>query len=273
MGDPTFPPLSWSTSDLRGQTVVVTGGTKGVGRGIVEAYLGTGCSVIVGARTAPEEDERPEVLGPDGKLRRASYLAIDVRDAEQVGWLIEAAVEETGRVDILVNNAGGAPSAAASTASPRFSTSVIALNLLAALHCAQAANEVMQSQSSGGLILNISSVSGLRPSPLTAAYGAAKAGLISLTESLAVEWAPKVRVNCISAGILDTGHADEHFGGASGLERVAATVPVGRLGTPQDVAGVCLLLSSPLAAYLTGANLVLHGGGEWPAFHAAASSS
>jgi NAD(P)-dependent dehydrogenase (short-subunit alcohol dehydrogenase family) len=169
----------------------------------------------------------------------------------------------------LVNNAGGSPEVAAATASPRFSASIVALNLLAPLYCAQAANAVMQDQPEGGSITTITSVSGLRPSPGTAAYGAAKAGVISLTQSLAVEWAPKVRVNCLTAGLVATEGADDHYGGAAGLAAVAATIPLGRLGTPQDVAGLCLVLASPLSAYVTGANLVAHGGGERPAFLAA----
>lgn len=259
--------VHWSTDDLAGQTVVVTGGTRGVGRGIVEAYLAVGCAVYVGSRNAPEEHDRPEVARPDGSLAQATYLAVDVRDAEQMGWLVDHAVSETGRLDVLVNNAGGAPSAEAATASPRFSQSIVNLNLMAALHGSTLANAVMQTQDQGGLILNISSVSGLRPSPLTAAYGAAKAGLMNLTESLAAEWGPKVRVNGIAAGMLDTGAAADHFGGEEGVAKIAATVPLQRLGTPQDIAGVCLLLSSPLASYVSGANLVVHGGGEWPAFH------
>jgi NAD(P)-dependent dehydrogenase (short-subunit alcohol dehydrogenase family) len=257
----------WSTDDLAGLTVVVTGGTRGVGRGIVEAYLAVGCSVYVGSRNAPSEEDRPSVQRLDGSTAQATYMAVDVRDAEQIGWLVELAVGDTGRLDVWINNAGGAPSADAATASPRFSQSIINLNLMAALFGATAANTVMQTQESGGLIINIASVSGLRPSPLTAAYGAAKAGLMNLTESLAAEWGPKVRVNGIAAGMLDTGAASDHFGGDEGVSRIAATVPLNRLGTPHDIAGVCLLLSSPLASYISGANLVVHGGGEWPAFH------
>ncbi len=161
----------------------------------------------------------------------------------------------------------------AAAASPRFSASIVALNLLAPLYCAQAANAVMQGQEDGGSIVNIASVSGIRPSPGTAAYGAAKAGLINLTQSLAIEWAPKVRVNCVSAGLVATEAADDHYGGPEGMAGVAATVPLGRFGTPEDVAGLCLFLASPLAAYVTGANLVAHGGGEWPAFLAAVERS
>ena len=151
-------------------------------------------------------------------------------------------------------------------ASPRFVEAVVGLNLLAPLWCAQSAHKVMAVQEDGGSIVNVASVSGLRPSPGASAYGAAKAGLINLTTTLALEWAPLVRVNCVTAGLLDTGAGDDYYGGPGGLERVAATVPLGRMGTPEDVAQACLFLASPAASYVSGANLVLHGGGEWPAY-------
>jgi NAD(P)-dependent dehydrogenase (short-subunit alcohol dehydrogenase family) len=128
----------------------------------------------------------------------------------------------------------------------------------------------MAGQDGGGAIVNIGSVSGLRPSPGASVYGAAKAGLANLTATLAVEWAPAVRVNCVSAGLLWTGVGEDFYGGPEGLARVAATVPLGRMGLPEDVAQACLFLASPGASYISGANLVLHGGGEWPAFLAAA---
>src|SRR5947209_1675332 len=98
----------------------------------------------------------------------------------------------------------------------------------------------MQGQDEGGCIVNVASVSGMRPSPGTAAYGAAKAGLINLTQSLAVEWAPKVRVNCVTAGLIRTEQAELHYGDEAAQARVAATVPLGRLGEPADVASACL---------------------------------
>ena len=128
----------------------------------------------------------------------------------------------------------------------------------------------MQQQEEGGCIINIASVSAIRPSPGTAAYGAAKAGVLSLTTSLAVEWAPKVRVNAVTAGMILTEQAHLHYGDEQGIAAVAATVPLGRLATPEDVADVCLFLASPLARYITGAGILLarrrrapglHGGG------------
>ena len=118
----------------------------------------------------------------------------------------------------------------------------------------------------GGVIVNVASVSGRRPSPGTAAYGAAKAGLLSLTESLAVEWAPKVRVVGIVAGLIATEQAELHYGDAAAQARVAATVPAGRLGTPEDLAQACRWLTSPLSSYVSGSSVWVHGGGERPAF-------
>jgi NAD(P)-dependent dehydrogenase (short-subunit alcohol dehydrogenase family) len=256
------------TFDFSGRVAVVTGGSRGVGRRIVEAFLGTGAEVVTCGRHPPDADV--SAPGPGGEPRTAHFVAADVRDHEQAAVVMHTAVELFGQLDVLVNNAGGSPQVAAADASPRFVASVVALNLLAPFYCSQAANAQMQAQGEGGSIVNIGSVSGLRPSPGTAAYGAAKAGLVNLTESLAVEWAPKVRVNCVSAGLLDTGGDPAHYGGPEGLARVAATVPLGRMGVPADVAGACLFLASPLAAYVSGANLVAHGGGERPAFLAAA---
>jgi NAD(P)-dependent dehydrogenase (short-subunit alcohol dehydrogenase family) len=245
--------------ELDGRVVLVTGGSRGIGRGIVERFLSAGAAVMTCGRSEPDDL-------PTG----AAFTVADVRDSEQVEGLVAATVDRFGRLDVLVNNAGGSPPADAATASPRFSTAIVTLNLLAPLFCAQRANAVMQTQEEGGAIVNIASVSGTRPSPGTAAYGAAKAGLINLTQSLAVEWAPKVRVNAVTAGLIRTEQAELHYGDEAAISRVAATVPLGRMGDPTDVADACLYLASPLASYVSGANLVVHGGGERPAFLEAA---
>jgi NAD(P)-dependent dehydrogenase (short-subunit alcohol dehydrogenase family) len=252
--------------DASGHVVVVTGGAKGIGRGIATAFLAAGAEVVICGRTQPDQADLPSATAAGGITRTAVFVPADLRQADQATAVVTAAVERFGRLDALVNNAGGSPPADAASASPRFSSSIVALNLLAPLYCAQAANAVMQAQDGGGAIVNIGSVSGMRPSPGTAAYGAAKAGLINLTQSLAIEWAPRVRVNCFTAGLVATEAADEHYGGPAGMAAVAATVPLGRFGTPDDLAGLCLFLTSPLAAYVTGANLVAHGGGERPSF-------
>ena len=145
----------------------------------------------------------------------------------------------------------------------------MALNLLAPLYCAQAANAVMQGQAEGGSIVNITSVSGIRPSPGTAAYGAAKAGLINLTQSLAIEWAPKVRVNALSARHGGHRGGRRPLRGTRGHSRGGGHRAPGAVRHARGRGRACLFLASPLAAYVTGANLVAHGGGERPAFLAA----
>ncbi|MBK7165534.1 MAG: SDR family oxidoreductase [Candidatus Microthrix sp.] len=245
--------------DFSGSVVLVTGGSRGIGRGISEAFLGHGADVVICGRNEP--DELPSSGG-----REARFVAADVRDATAVDALISDIEATEGRLDVVVNNAGGAPHVDAAEVSPRFHEAIIALNLTAPLHVAQRANRVMRTQDTGGSIINIASVSGVRPSPGTAAYGAAKAGLIGLTQSLAVEWAPKVRLNAVVAGLIETEQAHLHYGDEEGVAAVAATVPLGRMGTPTDLANACVFLASPLASYVTGSTLTVHGGGERPAF-------
>jgi NAD(P)-dependent dehydrogenase (short-subunit alcohol dehydrogenase family) len=251
--------------DFSDRTVLVTGGTKGVGRGIAERFLRAGATVVITARSEPDEPVR------HGDSI-AVFTSADLRDPDQAAAAVAVAVEAGGgRIDTVVNNAGGAPPADAATASPRFSESILKLNLLAPLHVSQAANAVMQAQEGGGSIVNIGSVSGIRPSPGSAVYGASKAGLVGLTQSLAVEWAPKVRLNLVTGGLIRTEQAHLFYGDEAGIARVAATVPLGRMGTPEDIADACLFLASPMASYISGANLVIHGGGERPAFLGAAA--
>jgi NAD(P)-dependent dehydrogenase (short-subunit alcohol dehydrogenase family) len=250
--------------DMSDRVVIVTGGARGIGRGIAEAFLAAGADVVVCGRTEPDEL-------PGAGAKPAVFVAADVRDADAVDALVTATVDRFGALDVLVNNAGGSPSVDSATVSPKFSRSIIELNLLAPLVCAQKANAVMQTQPDGGSIVNIASVSGLRPTPGTAAYGAAKAGLLNLTETLAVDYAPKVRVNAVSAGLIRTEQSHLHYGDEAGIAAVGATVPLGRMGMPDDIANACLFLASPLAAYVSGANLVVHGGGERPAYLDAAA--
>ncbi len=252
-----------SELDMSGKVAIVTGGSRGVGRGVAERFLDAGAEVVICGRKQP--DALPERNG-----RKALFAAADVRDLEQIDGVVTLAIERFGRLDVLVNNAGGAPPADAATASPRFSEAILRLNLIAPLNFAQKANAVMQKQDEGGVILNIASVSALRPSPGAAAYGAAKAGLLSLTQTLAVEWAPKVRVNAVTAGMIRTEQSHLHYGDEEGIRAVGATVPLGRMGEPRDVGDVCLFLASSLASYVSGASILMHGGGEKPAYLGAA---
>ena len=243
---------------LAGAVALVTGGVRGVGAGVSAVLASAGATVIACAR------HEPAAL-PAG----VAFYQCDVRDEDQVQATVAEIREQYGRLDVLVNNAGGAPHSDAATASPRLHAKIVELNLLAPLLVAQAANAVMQAQDSGGVIVMVSSVSGHRPSPGTAAYGAAKAGLDNLVSTLAVEWAPKVRVNSVVAGMVRTEQAHLHYGDEAGIAAVAATVPLGRLAEPEDIGNCVAFLASPLASYVSGATLQAHGGGEAPAFLAA----
>jgi NAD(P)-dependent dehydrogenase (short-subunit alcohol dehydrogenase family) len=243
--------------DLSGRVVLVTGGTKGLGRGLARAFREAGASVMVCARHDAEEPIE-------------AFVAADLRDSSAAAGVIEATVKRFGRLDAVVNNAGGSPPSSAADVSAHFIEKIVALNLLAPFYVAQAANRVMQGQTDGGTIINIGSLSGHRPSPGTAAYGAAKAGLANLTTSLAMEWAPKVRVNSVTVGYLDTEQTELHYGDEAGVAAVTETIPMKRLVQPTDVAEACVFLASREAGFITGADLAVHGGGELPPFLAAA---
>jgi len=249
--------------DLAGAVALVTGGSRGVGAGITRVLLECGAAVVTCGRSAPAE---PVQAGG----RTAEFLTCDVRDPDAVAGLVDQIVARHGHLDVAVNNAGGAPYAPAATASPRVHAKIVELNLLAPLIVSQAANGVMQRQERGGAIVMVSSVSGHRPSPGSAAYGAAKAGLDSLVASLAVEWAPKVRVNSVIAGMVRTEQAHLHYGDEGEIAAVGATVPLGRLAAPEEIGACVAFLASPLSSYVSGSTLLAHGGGEPPPFLAAA---
>ncbi|WP_416978847.1 SDR family oxidoreductase [Streptomyces sp. T028] len=245
--------------DMSGKVVLVTGGARGVGEGIVEVFLRAGAQVEICGRGTPGAARTVED-------RTAHFSKVDVRDPDQVDRWVEDITARRGRIDVAVNNAGGAPFADFATASPRFHRKVTDLNFLAPAFVSRAVFPVMDAQDDGGVVLNISSISARRPSPGSAVYGAAKAALESLTTTLAVEWAPRVRVNAVSCGLVATPGSTDHYGDAEQTARVAATIPRGVFAGPGDIGAACLLLASPLAAHITGAVLNVDGGGEWPAF-------
>ena len=244
---------------LAGRVVLVTGGVRGVGAGISAVFAAQGATVVTCAR-------RPV----DGQPHE--FHSCDVRDDESVATLIDGIVKRHGRIDVVVNNAGGSPYVRAADASARFSTKIVELNLLGPLSVSQHANAHMQGQDGGGSIVNVSSVSAHRPTPGTAAYGAAKAGVESLTATLAVEWAPRVRVNSLVVGMVETEQSELFYGDAESIAAISATIPLGRLATPADVGWAAAFLASDAASYISGASLAVHGGGEPPPYLAATSA-
>jgi NAD(P)-dependent dehydrogenase (short-subunit alcohol dehydrogenase family) len=249
MQTPTKPSIR-----LDGQIAIVTGGTRGLGRIIAARLAAAGCRVTVCGRNAP--DSLPQGV---------TFVPCDIREAEAAKALIDGVVNTHGRLDILVNNAGGSPEARLDAASPRFVDAIMKLNLLGPIYLAQAAHAPLKA--SAGNMINIASVSGARPSPGTSIYGAAKAGLLNLTQSLAQEWGSDgIRVNAIIVGLATTEQAEATYGDAAAQARVAASLPLGRMAEGDDVADAVLYLASPLATYVSGARLQVDGGGERPVF-------
>ena len=243
--------------DLEGRVAIVTGGTRGIGAAIAARLLWAGASVVVCGRTKPGEL-------PSGGGREAEFVQADVREPADAAAVVDYAVATFGRLDIAVNNAGGSPNADAATVSPRFVAKIVALNLLAPFYVAQAANAVMQRQAEGGVVINIGSVVADNPAPGAAAYAAAKGGLTVLTRALALEFGPRVRVCQVTAGLVRTEMSRDYYGDEAAQDAVASLIPAGRMAVPDDIASACLLLASPLAGYVSGAELRVHGGGEIP---------
>lgn len=240
---------------LAGRVAIVTGGTRGLGRAIAAALAANGCKTFACARSEPESL-------PEG----VEFCQVDVRDPEAVDALITNIAQRNGGLDILVNNAGGSPESEAATASPRFADAVVRLNLLAPYYLSRAAHPFLK-KSSGGAIINIASVSGTRPAPGTALYGASKAGLLSLTKSLAQEWGRDgIRVNAIVVGLAETETTDKTYGGEQAQAKIAASLPLGRMARGEDIARAVLYLASDASEYVSGAWLNVDGGGERPLF-------
>lgn len=238
-----------------GRVAIVTGGTRGLGRQIAARLAAAGAAVAICGRNPP--DDLPAGV---------TFYQADIRDADQARGFVEAVVAAHGRLDILVNNAGGSPASDVASVSPRFVDSILKLNMVGPLYMAQAAYPHMAAQG-GGSIINIASVSGARPSPGTVVYGMAKAGMINMTQSLAQEWGRDgIRVNAIIAGLMTTENAEATYGDAEAQAAVGRSMPLGRMGTGDDLAGAVLWLSSDDAEWVSGARLQVDGGGERPYF-------
>ena len=228
--------------DFEGTVVLVTGGTRGVGRGIAQRFADAGATVVVCARK--EVDDLPADW---------TFLTADLRDGDAAWAMIDEIVTRFGRLDVLVNNAGGAPPADTTAAPPRFSERALAEP--ARRDLLFAAREPLDATGRRRLDDQHQQREWATAVATSAVYSAAKAGLVNFTMTAAMEWAPKVRVNAVSVGLIRTEQAHLYYGDEEGIARVSATIPMGRMAVPTDVGDVCLFLASPLAAYVSGANV------------------
>lgn len=241
--------------DFIDQTVLVTGGSRGIGRQICESFAEAGARVYTCSRRPPE---RP--FGSD----RISCESVDVRDPEATAAWLARCAEGSGGIDVLVNNAGGAPAVVSAGAPPKLMNKILELNLNAPLILMTQVFRHMIDRDHGGSIINIVSISSLRPTPTGAAYGAAKAGLMNATTSLAVEWGPKIRVNCVVAGLVETELTGDHYGDDRSKALITNSIPAGRFAGSDEIAHAVLFLAARDSSYVSGAALEVLGGGEWP---------
>lgn len=240
---------------LQGRIAVVSGGTRGLGRVISASLVAAGCKVIACARNTPED-----------LAEGVEFAAVDIRDAAAVEAFITDIADRHGGIDIMVNNAGGSPECDVASSSPRFLDAIAGLNLMAPFYFARFVHPHL-AKSDAGVLINIASVSGIRPSPGTAIYGAAKAGMLSMTKSLAQEWgADGIRVNAIIVGLAQTETAEQTYGSAAAQEKIAGSLPLGRMATGEDIAKAVLYFASEASDYVSGAWLNVDGGGERPLF-------
>jgi 7-alpha-hydroxysteroid dehydrogenase len=239
---------------------VVTGSGQGIGRGIAVALAEAGADLVVTARRAEDLRETAELVAAAG--RRAVVVAGDIRDPGMHDRLGDAALDTFGRLDVWVNNVGGSDEKATRLLvdTPEdVWRSQLELNLTSGFLGAKAAAARM---AHGGCIVNIASGAGMRGSPRTGPYAAAKAGLLNLTQTLALELAPRVRVNAVSPGQVPTEAFRQVLGmeGDDKLAELAAATPLGRLGTPEDIGAAVVYLASPAGSWVTGENLLVAGG-------------
>ncbi|MCA9506408.1 MAG: SDR family oxidoreductase [Spirochaetaceae bacterium] len=246
---------------LADKVVIVTGGSQGVGLGISRAFLREGARVVTCARSDFATCPAAET---DDERARSMHVQADIRDDEQIDRVLTQTYDRFGRLDVLVNNAGGQPPADIAKASPRFIRKIIDINLTAPMIFAAKAYNAMTEAGGGGSIINISSQASM---PIGGAsmvpYGAAKAGLNHMTRSLAVAWGRTVRVNCVSLGWVETEAMAELLlpENREQWQETLDKIPVGRMGTPDEIGGICVFLASDAASYINGATIWTDGGG------------
>lgn len=245
--------------DLSGRVAIVTGASRGIGKSIAAEYARAGAKVALASRKQDALDEAARDIRAEGG--EAIGIAAHNGDKAALKNLVAQTVAHFGRLDILVNNAATNPHFGATLeAADSYWQKTIEVNLMGNVWLSQAAVEVMRSND-GGKLINIASIVGLHPGRFQGIYSITKAGIISLTKSLAVELgADNIQVNAIAPGLVRTKFAQALWGNPELLDPVLARTPAGRIGQPGDICGMALFLASPASGFTTGAVFVIDGG-------------
>jgi len=248
---------------LEGRTAIVTGAGRGIGRGTALALAEAGADVVCAARTLEQIEETAEGVRERG--RRALAVPCDVNEAEQLAAVVDRAATDHGRIDVVVNNAGGTPVRPAMQTDDAFLDGAFHFECGSALRLTRLAVPHMVKQG-GGAVVNISSRTGQMPMPGFLAYGTGKAALVFLSKVLAQELAPRIRVNVVSVGAVETPALEGFMSNADVMKVVEEGTPMGRIGQVEDVAACVLYLASPASAWVTGKEFQVDGGVEAPQF-------
>jgi NAD(P)-dependent dehydrogenase (short-subunit alcohol dehydrogenase family) len=243
-------------AELDGQVAVITGGASGIGRATAIRFAAEGASVAVVDR---DGDAASAVAAEVG----GRALVVDVRDGDALGVALRSVADSAGRLDILFNNAGSGDLRPLHTVDDKLWHRLIDVNLTGTFNGMRAAVPLML-EGGGGVVVNNASVSGLTPTRNEAAYSAAKAGVIALTKSGALEYGPSVRVNCVAPGHVRTPLTAVWEQFPDVFDPVAAVIPLGRIGHADEIAEVVLFLASRRSSYITGQTLVVDGGISLP---------
>lgn len=251
------PPIS-HLLDFTGQTVLVTGASRGIGAGIARRFAEAGANVAVNYLSS-EQDARDVVRQIEAMGRSAAALQADVRQRSQVQQLVSLVRAELGQLDVVINNAGIDPLVPLLEMTDEQWEAVVETDLRGVFLCTQVSAADMIAHGVAGTIVNIASIEAQNPAASHSHYNAAKAGVVMHTRNAARELGPhRIRVNCVSPGLIDTGGLEQAW--PEGVARYTASAPLGRTGAPQDVADACLFLASPAARWITGVDLVVDGG-------------
>ncbi|HET7465325.1 MAG TPA: SDR family oxidoreductase [Candidatus Dormibacteraeota bacterium] len=256
------PTTGWGPFGLKGRNALITGAAMGIGYGIAQRFVEAGAKVMLA-------DLSPIVQPAAAKLdAEARGMVLDIADADAAAAAVQRVVDELGSIDILVNNAGIYPTSPVLEMTPEFFDRVIDVNLRGLVFMSKAAGLQMVKQGRGGKIVNVASIDSVHPSmPGLAAYDASKGGVLMFTKNFALEMAPhNVTVNAIAPGGITTEGASKPMQGmtAEQLQQLTkqfiSQVPLGRFGTPDDIAKVAVFLASPASDYMTGSLVIVDGG-------------